>query len=248
MNRRSSSEDLPIVHVVGVYRERFGQRFKAMLDEQCPHNWSISLWALDQPHPMLDAWTVGCGPGGKFDLLNRILDRVPVPPGRALVVTDDDLTLSRGTIPQLLSVMSRGQLGLAQPAHGRLSRGSHLVNRQARLSVARLTSFVEIGPLFAVLPPWVERIAPFPPDLGMGWGLEVLWSKLTQEGCRLGVVDSVCFQHEESPNVTYRDRLDEEFKQLDRLLDQEGLSSLRDLQHVSGTWRRWQRSAPWLSD
>lgn len=236
---------VPLGHVVSVYRSRYVPGLQALLQPALDSGWSAALWALDEPHPALAALTVGSGPGGKFDLVNEVLARRPVPAGRALVVADDDVSMGGGGLPGFLAEAVHASLDLAQPAHSRRSGASHRITRRRPLARARLTTFVEIGPVFSIAPDWLDEVVPFPAGHGMGWGLELAWRRLVARGCRLGVVDRVPVLHPETPNVTYSDRLDEEYQRLQRLLDAEGLPDLAAAQQVLGTWYRWQRTAPW---
>ena len=68
---------------------------------------------------------------------------------------------------------------------------SHGITRAQPRSRARLTTFVESGPLVAIAPEWVDRVTAAPAWRGMGWGLELDWIDLQAEGCRLGIVDAV---------------------------------------------------------
>ena len=236
---------IPPAHVVGIYRQRRADGLLDLLRPEVRPSWSMALWALDEVDPRLAAWTVGCGAGGKFDLLNAILTRAPAQPGQHLLVTDDDITLPGSGLSAFLTAMLDAGLDLAQPAHAPDSSFSHPITRRQRLARARLTTFVEIGPVFAVAAPWVSRFTPFPADHGMGWGLELLWSRLRQQGCRLGIVDATTVLHPEPPNVSYAGSLAAEYAQLERLLAEDGYLSLEQSQQVLGTWWRWQRTAPW---
>lgn len=237
---------VPPAHVIGVYRQRKAGGLLDLLRTEVRPSWTAALWALDEIDPRLAPWTVGCGSGGKFDLLNAILERQPAAPGQHLLVTDDDITLPGSGLSAFLTTMLAAGLDLAQPAHRPDSSFSHAITRRHRLARARLTTFVEIGPVFAVAAPWVPRVAPFPADHGMGWGLELLWSRLRQHGCRLGIVDATAVLHPERPNISYAGSLDTEYAQLDRLLAEDGHTTLEQAQQVLGTWWAWQRQPPWL--
>lgn len=152
------------------------------------------LWALDRVHPELEPWTVGEGPGLRSPLLDKLYATLPAGFDGHVVLSDDDYVFTRGDLSTFLSVVRAADLGLAQPGHDRVSRISHWVTAGRRLSLMRLTSFVEIGPLVAVAPEWRARVLPLA-DEGMGWGLDLRWSDLRGEGCRLGVVDSCLIRH-----------------------------------------------------
>ena len=233
----------PSPQVIGIYRARNAERLARLLTAgaQGPHHWG--LWALDEPAPALAPWTVGQGPGGKFDLLNEILRRMPPTDHLPLVVTDDDIDLRRGTLTGLCAVMAAAGLDLAQPAHAHRSQSSYEFNRRRRGARARLTTFVEIGPVFAMAPAWRAAFAPFPADLGMGWGLELLWARQRANGCRLGVVDAVTVHHPDYPTLGYAQEVEEARAQA--YLREAGVTTMREAQQVLGTWWPWQRSSPW---
>lgn len=230
--------------VVAIYRQRNAARLARLLARAASPDTRYALWALDAPSAVLAERTVGQGSGGKFDLVNAVLDRTPARPEEHLVVTDDDIDLGGGSLSRLCAVMDSAGLGLAQPAHGRRSRSSYEFNRRRLGSRARLTSFVEIGPVFAVQPEWLPAVVPFPPDIGMGWGLELIWARLQERGCRLGVVDAVTVVHHESPTIGYAQEAEEARAQA--LMAQSGIRYMREAQHVLGTWWCWQSRPPWM--
>ena len=231
--------------VAAVYRQRFADRLGALLASLAPLAADTRLWALDEPAPALAALTVGTGPGGKFDLVNRALAARPLPDGVPVVVTDDDVTLGRGTLADLVTLGRVAGLELWQAAHARGSAGAHPVTFRQRLSRARRTTFVEIGPVFVVGGAAASRVLPFPDGIGMGWGLEIDWWRLGRDGLPLGVVDDVTVVHDEAPGVTYGQG--PEWARLDERLAGAGLTHIREAQQTLGTWRPWQRRAPWLA-
>lgn len=207
-----------------------------------------ALWALDRPHPRLDRFTLGCGPGGKFDLLNGLLDHVPS--DQHLVVADDDVVLARGDLGRLLDLVDAAGFGLAQPAHARRSHATFGVTRRRRMSTARLSTFVEIGPLFVVAPAWRHHVVPFPPNAGLGWGLDLRWTRLAADGCRLGMVDRVTLRHCRPVAGGYdtgpeRDRVRSVLTELGVPADVPAWEAMARLQRATATWRPWRRRAPW---
>ena len=239
-------EPAPSPQVIAIYRARNAERLSRVLTAGASGSRPWGLWALDEVAPSLAAWTVGQGPGGKFDLLNKILHLMPSTDHLPLVVTDDDIDLRRGTLTGLCALMATAGLDLAQPAHARRSQSSYEFNRRRRGSRARLTTFVEIGPVFAMAPAWRAAFAPFPADLGMGWGLELLWARQREHGCRLGVVDAVTVHHPDYPTLGYAQEVEEARAQT--LMQEAGVSTMREAQQVLGTWWPWQPQPSWLGD
>jgi len=60
---------------------------------------------------------VEVGGAGKFENLNRMLDRSPVTDGDWLLVLDDDVRLPSGFLDNFLFLAERFDLAIAQPAH-----------------------------------------------------------------------------------------------------------------------------------
>lgn len=233
---------MPAVALVGVYRARNEHYVRHLSRPALKSGWTVAWWALDRVADELTDITVGVGAGTKFDLLNEILRRLDGS-FEWLVVSDDDLVFTRGDVAALQRRCSRAGLDLAQP--GRADPGvSHPITAARRLSRARRTSFVEIGPLFVVGPRWRDRILPFPPGWGMGWGLELDWFRLAEEGCVLGIVDSLPVRHEGMAGEDYD--AEGEYERLLQLFEARGVS-WADVQLTLGTWRPWQPWPPWAS-
>jgi hypothetical protein len=234
----------PSVTVVGVYRARNAELVQALVGPVRDGGATVGWWALDDVVPTLASETVGEGPGLRLPLLNAVLERRPGDPDGWLVVCDDDVRFDRGDIAQLVSIAARAELDLAQPARSEREL-DHEITRRWRLSTARLTSFVEIGPLFVVGPGWRHRIVPFPAERGMGWGLELDWLDLQREGCRLGIVDAVSVSHVGARGAEYD--FDRHHAEVHAELARRGIGHWRDFQETFACWRPWQRSAPWAS-
>ena len=190
---RRRFRDHPPAAVLGVYRHANAGNVAALAGSAAGDTvWR--LWALDRAHPSLERWTVGEGPGLRSPLLNKLYGTLPPDFDGHVVLSDDDYGFTRGDLSTFLAAARAAHLGLAQPGHDRLSQVSHWVTAARRLSLARLTTFVEIGPLVAVAPEWRHRVLPLADD-GMGWGLDLEWSDLRAVGCRLGIVDSCTIRH-----------------------------------------------------
>lgn len=233
-----------VVSLIGVYRSRNAGHVERLVEPALAANWNVAWWALDDVVADLAAVTVGSGPGAKLPLLNQILARVGSREDW-LVVSDDDVVFERGDLVRLVALCRRAGLDLAQPA--RSDRAvDHEITVARRLSVARRTSFVEIGPVFVVGPDWRDRIVPFPEERGMGWGLELEWLELVREGCVLGVVDAVRVRHEGARGEDYDD--DAEIARVHEELAARGFQGWSDVQATLATWRPWQRSPSWVRE
>lgn len=229
--------------IVGVYRAGNAAHVERLLAPALAAGWTTAWWALDRVAPALAPHTVGEGAGEKLPLLDRALERHGAPAG-AVVLADDDIAFERGDVVRLVEVARRAGLGLAQAAHAPGSEVSHGITRARPRSRARLTTFVESGPLVAIAPEWTRRVLPLPEDRGMGWGVELDWIDLAREGCRLGIVDAARVTHLGKVGGTYDDaalraRMREE-------LAARGVDDWGPLQTILATWRPWQPRPPWL--
>jgi GT2 family glycosyltransferase len=135
--------------------------------------------------------------GGKFENLNLLLAEATPHEFDWLLVVDDDVVLPERFVDRLLGLCERLDLALAQPAQTRASHAAWPVTRRVPGSLARETSFVEIGPVTAIRRDAVRLLTPFP-ELRFGWGLDLHWGALAREqGWRLGVLDALPVRHDE---------------------------------------------------
>ena len=231
------------VLVLCVYRARHAPNVRALVTDGDRRGWETRLWALDDVDPEIERATLGNGPGAKFPLLNALLD-ADVHAGRDwVVVVDDDVEFDGARIEALLGVAEASGLELVQPAQHELSRRHNDIVVRRPLAIARRTTFVEIGPVFAVRRSLASRVLPFPAAHTMGWGLELDWYRLAQDGAALGIVDLVPVRHTEPVGATYVKR--EQNERLRELVRDGGFSSFGDIQRTLATWRPWQASPPW---
>ena len=205
----------------------------------------VLLWALDAPPAALRAWVVGGGPGPRVQLLNALWSGLAPARPDFVLLCDDDFRFERGDLRHFLETAIAADLHIAQPAHVAGSHVSYAITRRARLARARLTSFVEIGPLVLVRRPWLDAVFPLPEDYGMGWGLDLLWRDLAREGCRLGIVDAVGIRHLAPVGGSYD--AEAERKRTQARLRERELERIQDAQRVTAVWRPWQSRAPWRS-
>jgi hypothetical protein len=206
---------------------------------------TVALWALERVSDRLSEVTIGSGPGPRLLLLNRLYEAVAPALRGLLVLSDDDVTFVRGGLGPLLWATKRCGFAIAQPGHAPRSHAAYEFTRSQPLTVARQTTFVEIGPIVVVSAPVRSRIMPLPEDFGMGWGVDLLWHDLVREHWRLGIVDAVSIRHLALSGVLYD--TDPEQERLDALLRARRLSSVEEIQRCLGTWRAWQWRPPWES-
>ena len=226
-----------MLSLLGVYNRRKAAIMGGVARQAAALGGSVHLWALDERAPELAHWTKGVGKAPRCELLNRLY--LTTPDDTDIVVSDDDVDFRRGDLAGFLERFHEGGWDLAQPAQPwRGSHASYRFSRRRPWLVSRDTTFVEVGPLFAVAARSRDLFFPFP-DWGMGWGVELLWWDRVREGARLGIVDDVTIRHL-SPLFRNYHRGDEQ----DRLHDQlalRGLRSIRQIQQTVGTNRR----VPW---
>jgi hypothetical protein len=225
------------VTVAGVYRCRNARSMLSAVREADAAGFDVRLWALDHESDVLARWTVGTGPGGRFELLNRAL--TPMRSGY-VVLLDDDVTFVRGGLSTLVRLVDWFGLDMAQPAHARGSARSFPMMTVAPVSVIRETTFVEIGPVLAIAPSLVGEVTPFPENPPMGWGVDVQWSDLARKGRRFGIVDAVRVRHHGTIGSGYASGEESpDRSNLRDALHQRGAEKIIELQVVLNVHRLW---------
>ena len=189
------------VLVLGVYRpgSRISRALPRLRSEH--HDVRVALGATgDAADQALTNETVltGLG-GGKFENLNLLLACEDPQGADWIVIADDDVELPNRFLDRFVALCERLALDLAQPAQTARSHAGWRVTRRRPLSLARRTSYVEIGPVTAFSARAAGVLLPFP-ELRFGWGLDNHWSAVAREhGWGLGVVDALPVRHEWQP-------------------------------------------------
>jgi hypothetical protein len=226
-----------------VYRQRNLDRVERLLAAVDECGGQAHLWALDVEADSLAHLTRGTGPGGKFELLAKLLDTHPPPPESWVVLSDDDYRFRRGTLRDLLAIACAASLDLVQPAHRRFVNASHHLTLVRPRVTARRTHFVEIGPVVAMSPEGRTLLLPLP-AAHMGWGVEAVWSSISLSGeINLGIVDAVTIEHLDAVGRDY-DALAAE-RERDMFIDGIGAAAIREGRRNIGYWRRRDAEAPW---
>ncbi|HEX6460180.1 MAG TPA: glycosyltransferase family 4 protein [Thermoleophilaceae bacterium] len=145
-------------------------------------------------------------PTPKYALLNRLLADENLADYDYVITTDDDIVLPAGFLELFLGVQARLGFQLAQPARTANSHVDLPIVIQQRGVLARLTLFVEIGPLVSFGRDIFDLVFPFDETNAMGWGFENVWSQLLSErGLAQGIVDAVPIDHSiRKPLAHYR--------------------------------------------
>ena len=192
--------------------------------------------------PDLADLTVGSGPGGRFDNLNLLYEARPVAEGSWLVVADDDIAFVRGDVIELIQMMRKAGLNLAQPGQSLLGWWTVCASLSRPFSMVRDTNFVEVGPLFVADPQFAKEILPFPRNTGMGWGVEADWYRIKLNRYRIGVIDACRLLHLGAfaayPIGPESDRMAER-------LAAANVGSIWQLRSCNRHWWRWQQNPPW---
>ena len=185
------------VLVLSVYRH--GSQLAAALPRlrSARHDVTLALGSVAGADPGLAVRTVATGlAGGKFENLNRLLEKAQAAERDWVLVVDDDVALPPRFLDRFVALCERLGLDLAQPAQTMRSHAAWRVTRRRPWSLARRTAFVEIGPVTAFSRRAVAELTPFP-ELRFGWGLDNHWGAVARErGWSLGVVDALPVRHE----------------------------------------------------
>lgn len=189
------------VLVLGIYQPAAAGSMKAVVNElwASRHAVRFALAAATEAAPGLEQETLAEGArDGKFANLNRVAELADPASADWVVLADDDVVLPRRFIDHILCVAEALELGLLQPAQTWSSYTAWRVTRR-RPGIARLTRFVEIGPVTVLRREVFAELSPFRIEgRGMGWGLCLHWAALAAErGWRLGIVDAVPVRHDE---------------------------------------------------
>ena len=226
-----------------IYSRRSERVVRRLTSSVEGEGWDVRLWALDEVAPSLAERTVGRGAGSKYVLLNR-LRRTVTRQGGPLVLVDDDVELVHGSLSWLAGIAGHARLDVYQPAHTYDSVVSWRLTYRRPATVARVTDFVEEGPLSVLEPRAQQVLLPLPEDVPMGGGIDFAWRRLHGSDLRFGVVDAVTFRHLRPLGGTYERRLG--MATLEQELARGGVEG--DPQHAMstlGAWRAWQRRPGW---
>jgi predicted O-methyltransferase YrrM len=216
---------------------------ESIVDDLRPWTRDIHLWALEGALPRLAGLTRGSGPLGKFETLNRLL---PFTEGADLMVfVDDDVRLGRDFLPNYAAAVKRLGAAVAQPALTPDSDYTFPITLARKGCWARLTTFVESGPVVSMTRELLQRVTPFPASNSMGWGLDYHWSAVARaSGMKVAVVDAWPVEHTFRPRAT-RYGAEKARCDMDRFLADAGITDFS--QQVLREYRRvYDRRAAYL--
>lgn len=225
------------IALVCIYRQRNTATVERVV--RALEGGTILLWSLDgPPSAPLARWTVGGGPGGRSELLNRLVEIVP-DDDQWVLVCDDDVEFVGCEPSELVALARTAGIDMIQPCHAASSEHSYEFNVCRPFVVARLTGTIEVGPVFTVSPTLRHTVFPLDTESPMGWGLEAAWSRLVDRGLRLGVADAVPIKHIASVGREY----EEDHARLDQTYERAG--GRAHITRTIQTWTALRRKPPW---
>lgn len=232
------------VACVCVYRYRNSAYVRTLM-RQLPRA-RVALHALDSVHPDLAKWTISDGAGQRMPLLNRLIETLDPRDDEYICIADDDVTfIPDGRESPFIGIAASAGLDIFQPAHAWGSHATFGITRHEPLSVVRLTRFVESGPLTVFSPRVRSQVLPFASRFRMGWGADIAWSRLVDQGFRLGVVDATPIVHHEKVGAGYSNDAEAALER--REATESGVATAHDVAtNVGLTWRPWQKVPKWL--
>jgi hypothetical protein len=132
---------------------------------------------------------------GKFQNINRALARVDITQFDWFIIVDDDIALPEAFLDRFIALSERADLNICMPAHCFRSHQTFEITLRKWNSLARLTHFVEGGPMTAFRNCLFGPLLPFP-ELRWGWGTDLLWSEYARlHRYPIGVVDATPIRH-----------------------------------------------------
>jgi GT2 family glycosyltransferase len=159
---------------------------------------ALHLWALDGPLPELQQWTRGSGLLGKFEVLNRLV--VHCDQADLVLFIDDDVHLPKDFLCTYLAIVAQLGAAIAMPAMTADSYHTKPITLVQPGNWARLTDFVESGPVVSMTRAFLDRVTPFPDSNPMGWGLEAFWWKVARGNhWPMAIVDACPVAHTVRP-------------------------------------------------
>lgn len=132
----------------------------------------------------------------KFTILNSMLENENIADYEYIIILDDDIIIENNFIDNFLFLQSKYDFSLAQPSRTTNSYVDHPIVQRQNGVFARITNFVEIGPVFSVRNDIFNDIFPFDNTSPMGWGYENIWAKKINDlNKRMGIIDVVQVDH-----------------------------------------------------
>ncbi len=177
------------------------------------------------------------GDRGKFENINLALADHDLDRFDWLIVIDDDVALPPGFLDNFLLLAERLDLKIAQPAHRCLSYASFTFNHRRWNTLARVTRYVEDGPVTAFHRDILPHVLPFP-ALRWAWGTDIAFcAEAAARQMRVGIVDAVPVEHLRPVAGGYR--AETALAEARAFLAERGLAPTRGFLFTDvATWRR----------
>jgi hypothetical protein len=171
-------------------------------------------------------------------LISKLVASAPETDLDWVMICDDDFELAHGSLRSLVAIADLALLDIAQPSHVASSYWSHPITIERIASIARVTNFVEIGPVVVVRANHIGMALADSEHFGMGWGLDLTW---TQKPWRMGIADAVAVCHLSPVGEQYSTA--PERARVAELAAVTGFTY--DDVHTVAVWRPWRLHAPW---
>lgn len=153
------------------------------------------LRGLARSRHHVDFAVIDMGDRGKFDNISAALKQRRPESYDWVLITDDDITTPPGLLDQSLHLAAQEDLRIFQPAHRFRSYTTFTLTQRHWNRLARVTNFVESGPLTGFRGSALAKLLPFP-SMRWAWGIDVYWSELARrEGWNIGIIDAVPIRH-----------------------------------------------------
>lgn len=134
-------------------------------------------------------------PVGKLENINSAIAQFNLGVYDWIMIVDDDVYFPEGFLNLFIYFSYIKNFKLSQPAHKLLSHKSFLITERRWNSQARITNFVEVGPVTLLHKDTFDQLIPFP-ALRWCWGVDVFWAHIAKRrGWRMGIVDAVPIRH-----------------------------------------------------
>ncbi|QSR89624.1 DUF707 domain-containing protein [Methylacidiphilum caldifontis] len=161
-------------------------------------NWDVEQrWAAlgqGEIDPELKAYTLKKGSFWKFSAANQLIPKESS--FDYIFLCDDDVELPDGFLDHYMEWVLKYGFDLSQPARSHQSFIDHPFTEKIDGIKARLTRYVEIGPVVCISRRALELLFPFPEFPPSGWGLDYHWPVILQKsGLKLGIIDQVSCIH-----------------------------------------------------
>lgn len=132
---------------------------------------------------------------GKFQNINAALKDYELDSFDWLIVTDDDIKIRPNFVDTFLYLADLQALKICMPAHCFESYMGYAITQRHWNSLARVTHFVECGPLTAFHRNVFSFCLPFP-ETRWAWGIDVVWSEQARaRNYQVGIIDACPIKH-----------------------------------------------------